>query len=243
MKTVTYDSISLRGAGIVNITQPKKGARFTLDSLLLADFCRLKRRAVILEPGSGTGIVSILLAKKSPYASIMAIEVQHALAELCKDNIFKNGLQEHIRLIERDIRQLKNILTPVSFDAIVANPPYRKQGTGKLSPHEPRQLSRHDNLASIENWLDLHVFLKNKARFILVFSAERLPDLIAGLRLRRLEPKRMRLVHPYLDKPASLALVEAVQSGGSGLEVLAPLVIHESPGVFTVEMRRIYDLS
>lgn len=242
MSAVTHDSISLKGAGIVNITQPKKGARFTLDSILLADFCRIKPRDIILEPGTGTGIISILLAKKFPDVALTAIEIQDTLAELCRSNIAQNGLQEHIRLIKQDIRQLKFILTPLSFDAIVVNPPYRKQGTGKLSPHESRQSSRHDELASIENWLDLHIFLKNKARFIIVFPAERLPDIIAGLRLRQLEPKRMRLVHPYQHKTASLVLVEAVQSAGPGLEILAPLVVHESPGVYTVEMRKIYDL-
>ena len=242
MKAVTHDSISLRGAGIVNITQPKKGARFTLDSIILADFCRIKPRDVILEPGTGTGIVAILLAKKFPDVTITSIEIQGALAELCRNNITQNRLEERIHLIEQDIRQLKSFLTPLLFDAIVVNPPYRIQGTGKLSPHQSRQLSRHDDLASIENWLDLHIFLKNKARFILVFPAERLPDIIAGLRSRQLEPKRMRLVHPYRDKTASLVLVEAVQSAGSGLEVLAPLVIHESPGVYTMEMRKIYDL-
>ncbi len=239
---VTHDSISLRGAGIVNITQPREGARFTLDSILLADFCRIKSRDTILEPGAGTGIVSILLAKKFPDVVVTAIELQEALAELCRNNIAQNGLQEHVQLIEQDIRRLKDILKPHSFDAIVVNPPYRKQGSGKLSPHESRQASRHDDLASIDNWLDLHVFLKNKARFNVVFPSERLSDIIAGLRLRHLEPKRMRLVHPYRHKTASLVLVEAVQSAGSGLEVLEPLVIHESPSVYTEEMQKIYDL-
>jgi len=242
MKMVTHDSISLRGAGIVNITQPKEGARFTLDSILLADFCRIKSRDTILEPGAGTGIVSIILAKKFPSVVVTAIELQEALVELCRKNIAQNGLQENIQLIEQDIRGLKGILKPHSFDAIVVNPPYRKQGSGKLSPHKSRQVSRHDDLASIDNWLDLQVFLKNKARFNVVFPSERLSDLIAGLRLRHLEPKRMRLVHPYRHESASLVLVEAVQSAGSGLEVLEPLVIHESPGVYTVEMRKIYDL-
>lgn len=242
MTAVTSDSISLRGAGIVHIAQPKKGARFTLDSLLLADFCRIKPRDLILEPGTGTGIVSLLLAKKFRHAMITAVEIQRTLAELCRNNIIQNGLQDHVRLIEQDLRQLKNIFTPHSFDAIVANPPYTRQGTGKVSPHESRQASRHDDLATIENWLDLHVFLKNKARYILVFPAERLPDLIAGLRMRGLEPKRMRLVHPYQDKKAALVLIESVQSGGPGLEVLPPLVVHHTPGLYSGEMRRIYNL-
>src|SRR5271169_6365087 len=100
MNTVTHDSISLQGAGIVTITQPKKGARFTLDSILLADFCRIKPHDAILEPGTGTGIIAILLAKKFPGVAVTAIEIQDTLAELCRKNIAQNGMQEHIRLIE-----------------------------------------------------------------------------------------------------------------------------------------------
>jgi tRNA1Val (adenine37-N6)-methyltransferase len=242
MTVVTHDTISLRDAGVVHIAQPKKGARFTLDSLLLADFCRIKPRDVVLEPGTGTGIVSILLAKKFPDIVLTSIEIQPSLAELCRNNVTQNGLESRIRTVELDIKQMKRVLKPLSFDALVANPPYTKRGTGKQSPHEARQFSRHDNLATIDDWLDLHVFLKDKARFVLIYPAEKLPDLIAGLRSRSLEPKRMRLVHPYRDKSASLVLIEAIKDAGIGLEVLPPLVVHETHDSYSEEMRQIYDL-
>ena len=242
MRTVTRDSISLRGAGVVTIVQQKKGHRFTLDSILLADFCRIKPRDRILEPGTGTGIISLLLAKKYPHVRITAVEMQPALAGLCRQNIIDNGLDDHMVLLEQDIRTLKGELKASTFDVIVANAPYTKSSAGRQSPCPERMLSRHDRGADIVTWLDLRMFLKNKGRYFLVFPADRLSELISSLRMNRLEPKRLRLVYPYNGKPASLVLIEALTSAGIGLEVLPPLIVHDADSGYTEEMRHIYDL-
>jgi tRNA1Val (adenine37-N6)-methyltransferase len=242
VKTVTRDSIALRGAGVVSIVQQKKGHRFTLDSILLADFCRIKPRDKILEPGTGTGIISLLLAKKYPHLRITAVEMQAALADLCHQNIIDNGLDDRIILLEQDIRTLKGKLKTSTFDVIVANAPYTKSGAGRHSPCPERLFSRHDRGVDIVTWLDLGMFLKNKGRYFLVFPANRLSELISSLRIRRLEPKRMRLVHPYDGKPASLVLIEAVKSAGIGLEVLPPLIVHDADSGYTEEINHIYDL-
>jgi tRNA1Val (adenine37-N6)-methyltransferase len=239
---VTRDSISLRGAGAVTIVQQKKGHRFTLDSILLADFCRIKPRDKILEPGAGTGIISLLLAKKYPHVRIKAVEIQTALADLCRQNIIDNGLSDQIILLEQDIRSLEGELKASTFDVIVANAPYTKSGAGRQSPRPERLLSRHDRGADIAAWLNLQIFLKNKGRYFLVFPADRLSELISSLRMYHLEPKRMRLVHPYDGRPASLVLIEAVRSAGIGLEVLPPLIVHATESGYTEEMRHIYDL-
>ncbi len=238
----TRDSISMRGAGVVTITQPRKGARFTLDSLILADFCRVKPEDTILEPGTGTGIISILLAKKFPDAALVAVETQPAAVDVCRKNISDNGVDAHILFFDKDIKTLRTVLKPATFDLIVANPPYTRTGTGKQSPHAERLTARHDVLGDLRAWLDLQVFLKNKGRYVLIFASDRLAELITSLRSRKLEPKRMRLVHPYADRQATLVLIEAVKASGIGLEVLPPLVIHETNGHFTREMRSLYDL-
>jgi tRNA1Val (adenine37-N6)-methyltransferase len=238
---ITRDSISLRGAGIVTIRQEKEGARFTLDSLLLADFCRIKPHDTVLEPGAGTGIVSLLLAKKYPETAVVAVENQAEAAALCRQNILDNGLDDRILFFENDIRTLAKVLKPSTFDVIVANPPYTRSGTGKESPHAGRLSARHDLHGDLKAWLDLQVFLKNKGRYVFVFPSDRLAELISLLRSRKLEPKCMRLVHPRPDKPASLVLLEAVKASGIGLEVLSPLIVHRDDGGYTDEMRRIYD--
>jgi tRNA1Val (adenine37-N6)-methyltransferase len=236
----TNDTIALRGAGIVQITQPAKGHRFTLDSILLADFCRIKPKDRVLEPGAGTGIISLLLAKKHPRAVFTAVEVQPQLADICKQNIIDNSLDGRITVITRDLRRLGKMFDQGSLSVIVANPPYIKEGTGRTSPHAARQIARHDQAASLASWLNLHRFLKNSGRYFLVFPAARLAELVALMKRRKLEPKRLRLVHPYHGKPASLALIEAVKSAGTGLEVLPPLIVHGADGSYTLEMTTIY---
>ncbi len=238
--SLTQDSISLRGAGVVTVVQQKKGARFSLDSILLADFCRIKSWDRVLEPGAGTGVVSLLLAKKYPRSHIIAIEVQPATAKLCRRNIEENHLENRITLLEEDITAMKRHPKLAPFDVIVANPPYHRTGTGKQSPDPERLASRHDRLGDISAWLDLQRFLKNRGSYVMSFPADRLADLIALLRSRSLEPKRMRMVHPYQNKPASLFLLEAVKSAGIGIQVLAPLVVHEADGGYTEELKAIY---
>jgi len=243
MNSFTHDSIALRGAGIVTITQPKKGHRFTLDSILLADFCRVKPKDRVLEPGAGTGVISLLLAKKHPRGLFYPVEVQSELALLCEQNIVDNSLEHNVITVKRDIRRLYQSIDPGGFDVIVTNPPYTKLGTGKKSPLPERQLARHDQLGKIEFWLDLQKFLNQGGRYNLIFPASRLAELLTLMRERGLEPKRLRFVHPKEQKPASLVLIEAVKSGGPGLEVLPPLVVHEQDGGYTKELRDIYCMS
>ncbi len=234
--------MSLRGAGVVAVSQQKKGARFTMDSLLLADFCRVKSRDCILEPGAGTGIISLLLAKRHPHAHLTAVEMHPATAELCRGNIAENGLEDRITLIVGDISRIQNVLKPLSFDLIVANPPYTAWNAGRKSPSLERQTARHDRSAPLAAWLSLQTLLKNKGRYCLVFPARRAAELLALLREQRLEPKRIRFVHPAAGKPAYLAMIEAVKSAGPGLEVVPPLIISDAAGGYTREVREIYCL-
>jgi tRNA1Val (adenine37-N6)-methyltransferase len=224
----------------VTVTQQKKGARFTLDSLLLADFCCIKPRDKILEPGAGTGIVSILLAKKFPGTEITSVESQPPAVKLARRNVSDNDLDGRIALIEQDIKGLKKILAQESFDVIVTNPPYTKAGSGRPSPSASRQIARHDESADIAAWLDLQYFLKNKGRYNLIFPASRTAEVVSLMRAKHLEPKRARFIHPDKDKPASLVLIEAVKSAAPGLEILPTLYVHERGGAYSEEMKEIY---
>jgi tRNA1(Val) A37 N6-methylase TrmN6 len=240
--SVTLDSISLRNAGVVSITQPGKGFRFTLDSLLLADFCRIKPRDRILEPGAGTGIISILLARKFPEARFVADEVESQAFTLLCQNIEQNLLVEAVTPLDRDIQSLGRSIAPDSFDVLIANPPYTKGGTGRKSPSLERQTARQDQAASLPCWLDLQTLLKNKGKYFLVFPASRSAELMSLLRERGLEPKRLRTVHPFQNKPASLVLMEAIKTKGVGLDILPPLIVHDNSGGYTEEMREIYGI-
>ncbi len=239
--SITHDSIAMRGAGVVQIIQPAKGHRFTLDSILLADFCRIKPKERVLEPGAGTGVISLLLAKKYPRSLLYPVEVQDDLYDLCEENRRINTL-DNIVPVHRDIRRLYQTIMPGIFDVLVTNPPYVRTGTGRTSPDVNRKVARQDLLARIEFWLDLQKFLKQGGRYNIVFPTRRLAELLSLMRTRRMEPKRMRMVHPYAGKPASLVLIEAVKEGGTDLEILPPLVVHEQGGEYTLEVKDIYGL-
>ena len=242
MIALTHDSISLRGAGVVTIIQPKRGVRFTLDSLLLADFCRIKSRDRVLEPGAGTGVISILLAKKHPRSLLYPVEIQPELVLLCEQNRIGNSVEHNVIQVKRDIRRLSQSIAPGGFDVVVTNPPYTKLGAGKKSLLPERQMARQDQLGRIEFWLNLQTFLKQRGRYNLVFPASRLAELVSLMRERGLEPKRLRFVHPKEHKPASLVLIEAVKSAGPGLIVLPPLVVHEPDGSYKEDVRSMYGM-
>ncbi len=241
MTETTRDTIALRGAGVITIHQPKKGHRFTLDSILLADFCRIKPKDRVLEPGAGTGIISLLLAKKHPRSLFYSVEVQDDLFDLCKKNCIGNDLG-NVTCEHRDIRAIHRTPSARLFDVIVANPPYIKEGAGRASPHPGRRTSRHEESGDIASWLDLQKLLKHRGSYHLVFSASRSAELMDLLCERGIEPKRIRYVHPRDDKPASLVMIEAVKSAGRGLTILPPLFVHRPDGSYTDEMRSLYDM-
>jgi len=223
------------------VTQPVKGHRFTLDSILLADFCRIKPKERVLEPGAGTGVISLLLAMKHPRSLFYPVEIQDPLYDLCVVNYEANKL-ENVIAVHRDICRLYQSIVPGNFDVIVTNPPYLKTGTGRLSSDVGRRIARQDLLGRIDFWLALQKFLKQGGRYNLVFPASRLSELFAIMKKLQLEPKRLRLVHPYADRPASLVLIEAVKEGGTGIEFLAPLIVHKLGGGYSTEMREIYGM-
>jgi tRNA1(Val) A37 N6-methylase TrmN6 len=239
----TNDSIALRGAGLVSILQPTKGFRFTLDSLLLADFCRIRPRDRVLEPGAGTGIISIALAKKFPSARFVADEVEPQAYGLLRLNIERNGLVDAITTVKRDLRHLSRSIPPETFDTIVANPPYVKFGTGRISPSPERRGARQEQTATLTAWLNLQGLLKNRGRYFLVFPANRAAELLSLLRKKHLEPKRLRSVHPFVDKPASLLLIESIKGAGIGLEIQPPLIVHGPGGGYSDELKEIYGMS
>lgn len=243
MTVLTRDSISLRGAGVVSIVQPKKGFRFTLDSLLLADFCRIRPRDRILEAGAGTGIISLVLAKKFPNARFVADEVEPQAYSLLRLNVENNGLVDTIVTVDQDIQQLNRSMKTGAFDIIVANPPYTRSGTGRKSPAPERQRARQDEMACLHAWIDLHPLLRNKGKYFLVFPANRAAELLTALRVKKLEPKRLRSVHSSADRESSIVLVESIKGAGTGLEIMPPLIVHGQNGRYTDEMRDIYGMT
>jgi len=240
--TETLDSIKMRGVE-VHVYQASSGYRFSLDALLLADFPDLRSPKHIIEIGAGSGVVSLLLAKLFPKSKVTGIEIQAGLHGRAVRNAELNGLSDRVIFLHADINDARRILKPGSFDLAVMNPPFRRPGTGKISPGDERAAARHELTATLSDMVAAaSVMLRNRGRLCVVYHPSRLPELLCEMRARTLEPKRMRTIHSHEGDMARMALVEAVRQGNEGLKILPPLYVYESGKTYSAEMKAFYGL-
>jgi tRNA1Val (adenine37-N6)-methyltransferase len=226
----------------VRIYQRKRGYRFSVDALLLYDFARHPNPSKIIDLGAGSGVIGILLAGRFKKAGVVLLELQEGLFELAKKNISENGLDDRVVAIRADISRLKEAdLKAGSFDLAVSNPPFRKPATGKISRGGEKAVARHEIALSLDALVEAASYLlKNGGRFSLVYHAERLPEVFEKLSERRLEPKRLRLVHGKKALRAKIALIEAIKGAGPGLEAEKPFILFEDEGSYTEEAKRLF---
>jgi len=225
----------------IRLFQSKRGYRFSVDALLLEDFIPSARFKKAIELGTGSGIISILLSKRLKDAKITAVEIQPSLAERAERNVRLNGLDERIQILNKDIKELKNIFPPNSFDLAFSNPPFRRVKTGLLSIDDERRIARHEIRMGLNELVDVASYLlKNTGRFFLIYHPFRAAELISLLRQRRLEPKRMRFVHSREGEEAKMVLIEASKGAGIWLKIDPPLYVYKKDKEYTDEMKRIY---
>ena len=223
--------------GELTIVQPLSGYRFSIDSILLARFAAPRPRDSVLELGAGCGVVAAMLAALHHPREIVAIELQPELAAMVSRNAAANGLQT-IKPVCADLRARRiEGLAPASFDYVIANPPYREPGTGRESPVEGRRIARSSGASLAEFIAAAARYAANGGRVAMVFTADRTAELIAAMRARSLEPKRIRFAHPTAAAAASAILIEARKGGGVEARIEPPLIIYESPGVYGAEAR------
>ncbi len=227
--------------GNLKILQKKRGYRFSIDSILLAHFVRLKEGQKAVDLGTGSGVIPIILATKVKSAEIWGVEIQEELAKMAKRNVEINHLQGRVHIVKGDAREVADRMKSEGFDIVLTNPPYRKIRSGRLNLQREKAIARHEIKGSLTDMTKIAFrLLRPKASFYLVYPAVRLVDLITYLRKSRLEPKRLRLAHPNVGKGAKLILIEAIKGGGPGLEIHPPLFIHDLNGQYSEEMRSIY---
>ncbi|MGH7817276.1 MAG: tRNA1(Val) (adenine(37)-N6)-methyltransferase [Candidatus Binatia bacterium] len=223
--------------GKLKLFQSRSGHRFSLDALLLAHFATVKRREKVIDLGTGNGIIPLILANLHSQVSITGVELQRGLAERAARNVKLNRLENRIQIRRGDVRAVRFVGAPESFDVVVCNPPYRRPGSGRLSSNDEKQIARHELHGELADFLDAAVFLLNaKGRTALVYLAGRAVDLVSSMRQARLEPKRLRLVHSFSDVAASLVLVEGVKNGRSGIDILPPLIVYRRGTEYSDEM-------
>ncbi len=239
-ETERIDDLELNGLKII---QDKSGFCFGMDSVLLSDFAKeIKRNSAILDMGTGTGILSILLSAKTQDTKITGVEIQRQVAEMARRSVQLNHLEERISIVCEDIKKLKKKYEVGSFDAIVTNPPYKKVGTGRINENETKLISRHEIAANLEDFIQMASYLlKDQGSIYIVHRPERLADIMISLRKYKLEPKVMKFIYPNQEKEPNLILVKATKNAKTFLKVEKPIYIYDLQGNYTKEVLEIYN--
>ncbi|KJR41302.1 methyltransferase small [Candidatus Magnetoovum chiemensis] len=229
------NNTSLDNIKNVVLRQNKKGYRFSIDAVLIAEFVNQSIiPKQIADIGCGCGIIGILLAKKFEKAEVSLIEIQETLFNLTVENIKINGLNSRTHAYNTDIAQIKETFKPNSFDLIVSNPPYRKPNTGKISPYNEKSIARHELSLSLKTLTENAFYLlRGKGRLCFIHHPSRFLDVLDALRTAKLEPKRVQFIHSDIKTPARMFLIEAVKEGKPDFTLEPPLFLYEEQGKYT----------
>jgi len=223
--------------GKVRVIQKKKGYRFSMDPLLLANFIRLKRHETLLDVGTGCGIIPIYMARRGCINRLVGIEIQDELFDLALRNRDLNGCG-NVEFFRGDVRDKGRGLG--CFHVIVSNPPYVKEKTGRRSPGASRLVARHESELDLEALLSCAAsLLSTGGRLYLIYPAKRLGEIVHGAKSRHLEAKRIRFVHSRAGEPAKLLMIELLKGGGVGVKVEPPLYLY-ADGAYTEEVEAYY---
>ena len=227
----------------LKIIQNKNWFCFGIDSVLLSDFTRnIKNNSKIIDLGTGTGIISILLTAKTNPESIIGVEIQPEVADMAKRSIYLNKLENKINIINEDIRILDKKLPLAQYDVIVTNPPYMKENTGLKNEDNTKLISRHEIKCTLEDIANISSkLLKNHGEIYMVHRPDRLVDIMEIFRKYKLEIKEMRLVFPKEKEQANLILIKAVKNGKPFLKISKPLYVYKETGDYTDEILKIYN--
>lgn len=223
------------------IIQKKKGFCFGMDAVLLSGFARVKEGESAIDLGTGTGIIPILLEAKTEGRHFTGLEIQEEVAAMAERSVRLNGLEDRVEIVKGDIREASRLFGKASFDVVTSNPPYMNDSHGLKNPDLPKAIARHEVLCTLEDVArEAALLLKPGGRFYMVHRPHRLAEIISVLKEHRLEPKRMKLVHPFVDKEANMVLLEATRGGRSMMKVEAPIIVYREQGVYTEEIYTIY---
>ena len=223
------------------IIQHKDKFCFGMDAVLLSGFAKVNEGERVLDLGTGTGIIPILLEVKTDGQHFTGLEIQEESADMARRSVLYNGLQEKVDIVTGDIKEASRIFQKASFDVVTSNPPYMNDAHGLKNPELPKAIARHEVLCTLEDVVrEAALLLKPGGRFYMVHRPHRLVEIINVCTQYKLEPKRIKMVHPYLDKEANMVLIEAVRGGKSMVKMEAPIIVYQEPGKYTDEIYEIY---
>ena len=214
---------------------------FGMDAVLLSGFAKVQPGEKVLDLGTGTGIIPILLAGKTKAGHLTGLEIQEESADMARRSVLYNHLEDRVSIVEGDIKEAGQLFDLASFDVVTCNPPYMTGSHGIVNPELPKAIARHEILCSFEDVArEAAKVLRPGGRFYLVHRPFRLAEIITTLVKYKLEPKRMQLVYPYVDREPNMVLIEAVRGGNPRMTVEKPLIVYDRPGVYNKEIYDIY---
>ena len=214
---------------------------FGMDAVLLSGFARAKEGDHIIDLGTGTGIIPILMEAKTGASDLIGLEIQPESADMAQRSVELNHLESKIRIVTGDIKEASSLFCAATFDVVTSNPPYMTEHHGITNEKSPRAIARHELLCTLEDVISQAAkLLRPGGSFYMVHRPFRLVDIMVLMREYHLEPKRIKLVYPYIDKEPNMVLIEGLRGGRPRLTVERPLIVYQSPGVYTDEIYDIY---
>ena len=238
VEEITVDALLY---GEIKLAQRRKGYRFSLDAILLADFVHTKATDRIIELGTGCGVIPLWLSRRREFTSILGVEIQPQLVRLARQNVSLNEEEERIQILECDLRGLPRMMDKGSYDVVICNPPYRKVASGRLNPDRERAIARHEICCTLEDVVRVTSHLLHpQGRFFAICLAERYPELMARLLKWRLSPIKVRFVHLRRGDKASHFLLEAERGLIKEFVVLPPLFVYQEGSEYSNEMLQIF---
>lgn len=216
---------------------------FGMDAVLLSNFARVRKGEKVLDMGTGTGIIPILMTAKTEGEDFTGLEIQEESADMARRSVRHNHLDEKIKIVTGDIKEAASIFGPVSFDVITTNPPYMIGQHGIANASDTKAIARHEVLCTLDDILrESAKMLKFRGRFYMVHRPFRLAEILTKMVAVGIEPKRMRLVHPFIDKEPNMVLIEGLRGGNSRMTIEPPLVVYKEVGVYHDELLKEYGL-
>ena len=234
------DDLQIKGYEII-----QKPGRFCfgMDAVLLSSYAKVKKNEKALDLGTGTGILPSLLEAKNEGEHYTGLEIQEESADMARRSVMHNHLEDKIDIVTGDIKEAGAIFGAASFHVITTNPPYMIGEHGLKNDNEALYIARHEVLCTLDDVLrESARLLRPKGRFYMVHRPFRLPEILAKMTQYGIEPKRMRLVHPYINKEPNMVLVEGMRGGRPRMQVEPPLVVYEKEGRYTQELLEMYGM-
>ena len=230
----------LQRNGYQIIQDPEKFC-FGMDAVLLSGFASAPDGGRVLDLGTGTGIVPILMAAKTGASELVGLEIQEESAEMANRSVLLNDIQDRVKILQGDIKEADQLFEAASFDVVTSNPPYMINSHGLQNPDAPKAIARHEIMCDLEDVIKAAArCLKPGGKFYMVHRPFRLTEIMVLMHQYKLEPKRMKLVYPFVDKEPSMVLIEGARGGKPRITVEKPLIIYESRGKYTQEIYDIY---